>query len=130
MKSKWNVLCIAMVMAMVMACKNDVTEASNATVTFLEPAMGDTLQLGEELHAEGTVQANGEMHGYELVFTNLTNGELLYDGVSDDHAESYSFHEHWINSVSDTSMVAVEIIVQLDHEGNTQSKRLEVVCLP
>ena len=130
MKSKWNVLSIAIIMSMTMACKDEVTEVSRATITFVEPAMGDTLQSGEELHAEGTVQGNVELHGYELSFINLTTGEVLYNGVSETDAQSYSFHEHWINNVSDTSRVAVEVVVELDHDGNTQSKRVEVVCLP
>jgi hypothetical protein len=130
MKSNWNLWFIAGVIVMTTACKNDVVEASSATISFVEPSVGDTLQLGEELHAEGTVQGNGEMHGYELSFTNLANGEVLYDGVSDAHAESYAFHEHWVNNVSDTSRVEVEIIAILDHEGHTQSKKIEVVCLP
>jgi hypothetical protein len=101
-----------------------------ATISFTEPAIGDTLALGEELHAEGTVTADGEMHGYTLSFYNVTTGQTIYTGSTENHSDAYSFHEHWVNNVSDTSTIRVRLEVVIDHDGNTTKKDINVVCLP
>lgn len=129
MKTNWSIFFIILVVS-ISACKRDVAPASDATITFIEPAVGDTIALGEELHAEGMVEGNGEMHGYQLIFTNQTNQTTVLNLSSDTHAETYSFHEHWVNNVSDTSIIDVKIIVELDHDGNTKEKAVQIVCLP
>ncbi len=106
------------------------TEASTATINFIEPIIGDTIAFGEELHCEGTVLGNGELHGYTLTMVNLLNNQTVYSTSSSAHAESYVFHEHWVNNVTDTATIKVLLEVELDHDGNKSAKELNVVCLP
>lgn len=111
------------------ACEKP-TEASEATINFMEPVVGDTIAYGAELHCEGTVVGNGELHGYSLSLINLINNQTVYSATSEVHAESYVFHEHWVNNVSDTTLVKVILEVELDHDGGKTSKEITVVCLP
>ena len=104
--------------------------ASTATITFLEPTSGDTLHIGEKLHVEGTIQGDGEMHGYSLSMTNKNTGESVYMANSDTHAESYAIHEHWTNNVSDTATIKILVEVELNHDGMKTAKEINVVCLP
>jgi hypothetical protein len=104
--------------------------ATNATINFIEPTAGDTLQFGEELHIEGTIQGDGELHGYSLSLINSTTGQTLLSNSTHDHAETFSFHEHWNNNVTDTSNVKIVVAVDLDHDGEKTSKEINVVCLP
>lgn len=104
--------------------------ASTATITFLEPTSGDTLHIGEKLHVEGTIQGDGEMHGYSLSMTNKNTGESLFNAISETHAQSYSIHEHWTNNVSDTATIKILVEVELNHDGMKTSKEINVVCLP
>ena len=114
---------------LVVACKKQA-EASVATINFIEPTVGDTIAFGEELHCEGTVLGNGELHGYTLTMVNLLNNQTVYSASSSAHAESYVFHEHWVNNVTDTATIKVLLEVELDHDGNKSAKELNVVCLP
>ena len=111
------------------SCKKPA-EASVATINFIEPTVGDTIAFGEELHCEGTVLGNGELHGYTLTMVNLLNNQTVYSASSSAHAESYVFHEHWVNNVTDTATIKVLLEVELDHDGNKSTKELNVVCLP
>jgi hypothetical protein len=104
--------------------------ATTATINFLEPTAGDTLQFGEELHAEGTIKGDGELHGYSLNIINQTTTATLLSKSASDHAETYSFHEHWINNVTDTTNVKILVEVEINHDGVKTSKEINVVCLP
>jgi hypothetical protein len=104
--------------------------ATTATINFLEPTAGDTLQFGEELHAEGTIKGDGELHGYSLNIINQTTSATLLSKSASDHAETYSFHEHWINNMTDTTNVKILVEVEINHDGVKTSKEINVVCLP
>jgi len=109
---------------------NKHNNATTATINFLEPTAGDTLQFGEELHAEGTIKGDGELHGYSLNIINQTTSATLLSKSASDHAETYSFHEHWINNMTDTTNVKILVEVEINHDGVKTSKEINVVCLP
>jgi hypothetical protein len=54
----------------------------------------------------------------------------LLSKSASDHAETYSFHEHWINNVTDTTNVKILVEVEINHNGGKTSKEINVVCLP
>ncbi len=105
-------------------------EASKADITIYEPIANDTVAFNDSVHFEGSILGDGELHGYTLSFTNSTTGASLFSVTAVTHATSYSFHEHWLNNVTDTTIVNVKVEVELDHEGHKTSKDINVVCLP
>lgn len=115
--------------ALIYSCEKPA-EATTATINFIEPAVGDTIHLGEELHVEGTVSGDGELHGYTLKIENTITSEIVKTGSTSNHAKSYVFHEHWVNNVSEPSLMKVTLEVELNQDGKKTSKELNVVCLP
>ena len=105
-------------------------EATTAEINLIEPNEGDTILFGEELHAEGTIKGDGELHGYSLNMINQTTSATLLSKSASDHAETYSFHEHWINNVTDTTNVKILVEVEINNDGGKTSKEINVVCLP
>jgi hypothetical protein len=120
------IICLAVIL---FSCKKH-NGATSAIITFIEPTEGDILQFGEELHIEGTIQGDGELHGYSLSLINSTTGQTLLSNSTHDHAETFSFHEHWSNNLTDTSNVKIIVVADLDHDGGKTSKEINVVCLP
>lgn len=121
---------VMMVIGTLTACHKDNHEEVTATISFMEPTDGDTIALNEELHAEGTILGSAELHGYTLTMKNITTNEELLNVSSIGHASSYAFHEHWVNTVSDTSTIQIVVAVELDHDGNKTSKTINIVALP
>ena len=115
-----------------LGCEKEELEPKNVTaeITITEPSLNDTIMFNEEMHFEGTIQGSAELHGYQVWFVNATTDSVLYNQVYDVHADSYNFHEHWVNTVSDTSLVKLKIDVTKDHEGNHETKEINVICLP
>jgi hypothetical protein len=126
---KFVFISLSILLILLMSCHKH-NEATKADITLIEPMEGDTLLFGEELHAEGTIIGDGELHGYSLNIINQTSGLTLLSRSSSDHAETYSFHEHWVNSVTDTSNVKIILEVELNHDGVKTSKEINVVCFP
>jgi hypothetical protein len=120
----------ALFLFVVVSCHKDEHEEISATISFVEPSITDTLAFNEELHAEGTIVGSAELHGYTLSMTNITTNEELFSATASNHSPSYAFHEHWVNNVSDTSIIRINVIVILDHEGNTETKTIDLVALP
>lgn len=129
MKKIKLIITILIGMSTVIACKKD-EPATTAVIEFIEPSSMDTIISGEELHAEGTIVGNNEMHGYSLKMVNETTNEVLVNIASSSHATSYAFHEHWVNNVTQNAVVAVTITANLDDAGNQATKTVKVVCLP
>jgi hypothetical protein len=105
-------------------------ENATATINLMEPMENDTLAFGTELHMHGTIVGTGELHGYSLTLKNLTNDSIVYSAANTTHQETYSFDEHWVNNVTDTTLVQVSVDVEIDHDGTKTSKLVNLVCLP
>ncbi|MCE3294742.1 MAG: hypothetical protein K0R65_456 [Crocinitomicaceae bacterium] len=114
------------------SCKKDKEDETNATasINITEPGLNDTIAAGEELHVEGVISGTGELHGYVITLRNAADQAVFLTADYDSHATSYNFHEHWVNTVTDTTIVTVKVDVTEDHDGNHEVKELNVVCLP
>jgi hypothetical protein len=129
MKSKINYFILFSVLFIgLTACHKD--ENVTATINLMEPMENDTIPFGTELHMHGTIVGTGELHGYSLTLKNLTNDTIVYSSTNSTHQESYAFDEHWVNNVTDTSLIQVSVVVEVDHDGNKESKTVNLVCLP
>ncbi len=110
--------------------KEEIETPVSATISVVEPSLNDTIFLGQELHIEGTIVGTDNMHGYVISARNSVTDSVLFTANNDIHAAAYNFHEHWVNNVSDTTLVTVKVDVTKDHEGNHEIKEVNVVCLP
>ena len=105
-------------------------EASKADITIYEPTANDTVAFNDSVHFEGSILGDGELHGYTLSYTNSTTGASLFSVTAETHATSYAFHEHWLNNLTDTTVVNVKVEVEINHDGDIVSKEVNFVCLP
>ena len=127
--NKNKIAYIALVGLLAVSChkhEEDVT----ATINLMEPMENDTIALGEELHMHGTITGSDELHGYRLTLLNTENQTVLFNANTTTHEISYAFDEHWVNAVTDTTNLEVQVEVELDHDGNKTTKKVHLVALP
>jgi hypothetical protein len=118
-------------LSLIVSCKKKVEETPvTASISISSISENDTVLPSEALHLTGTIAGSAEMHGYTVTFTNLTTGNPVFSKVYDLHSANYSVDETWTNNVSDTSTVQLKIVVEKDHDGNLETKTINVVCLP
>jgi hypothetical protein len=118
-------------LSLIVSCKKKIEEAPvTANISISSISENDTILPSDALHLSGTITGSAEMHGYTVTFTNLTTGNPVFSKVYDLHSASYTLDETWTNNVSDTSTVQLKIVVEKDHDGNLETKTINVVCLP
>ena len=110
--------------------KDEVDGATNVEIVFTEPSVNDTVFFSNQVHAEGTIVGDKSMEGYTLSLINESNGTVLYTNTYNVQSDSYNFHEHWTNNLSDTTLVKIRVEVTKDKNGNKATKETHVVCLP
>lgn len=112
------------------SCKKNDDAASNIEINFTLPKLNDTIASWNQIHAEGTIQASGNMTGYKVSILRQADESILYEKMYDIQAPAYNFHDHWINSLYDTTNVIVKVDAFSSNEANNASKKVNVVCLP
>ncbi|OFZ22896.1 MAG: hypothetical protein A3D92_03175 [Bacteroidetes bacterium RIFCSPHIGHO2_02_FULL_44_7] len=112
------------------SCKKEENGATSVDIVFTEPAASDTVLSYNQVHAEGTIVGDGTMEGYTVSLIDAGNGTVLYTNMYDVQAQSYNFHEHWTNNLSDTTLVNVRVVANMDKNGNTSTREVQVLCLP
>ena len=111
------------------ACKKD-EKATNVSFVFNEPLSGDTIQSYNSLHVDGSVSADGNMYGYSVTLRNKNTNSIVYEKSYDTKSKAYNFHEHWLNNVTDTALITVQVAVKLDKNGTLQTGEASAICLP
>src|SRR5690606_28638488 len=119
------------------SCKDDdekvdpKTPASEAAIiTFTSPAMHSVYNQGQIVTVAGKIEAEKEIHGYKIIIRNKTaNTETV---IKDDHAHGtqVDFSAEWPTQVSQHADMEAEVIVTLDHNDNTISKKVGFHCMP
>ena len=115
------------------SCSNDSDDPKpqhTATITFTSPAEHATINGGDTAIIAGTITSNEQIHGYKIYVRNTTTGAdtLLVDDHA--HATQVPFSGVWINDVTAHSEIEAEVVVTLDHDGNTASKKLHFHAMP
>jgi len=121
---------ILLTSALFMACKNDVHLAAHATINITSPAAGDTIPPSDTLALAAIITSDIDIHGYTATLTNTTTNAVLWTSFSEDHMSAYTIAGSYINAVSDTSSMKFKVIAEIDHDGGTQEKEVNFVCLP
>lgn len=129
---KYNLILIVTLGFLTISCNkhDEHNHEVTATINLLEPMENDTIAFGTELHMHGTITGSDELHGYNLSLLNTDNATTLFSASATNHQTSYSFDEHWVNTVTDTTHLEVQVEVELDHDGNKTTKFVHLVALP
>lgn len=116
-------------LALYTGCKKmDMTPTIEVSFTIDQPTENANITFDEYLHMEGTINGTGSLHGYTIELIDQADNSVDYSNSSSTHASEYYFHEHFQNTVSQTTNYTLQIEVNLDHDsGATETKDLNVV---
>ena len=117
MKTKVILLLLSIAL---LGCKKESGEATSATITIYSPELNEVIAFGEEVHVEGTIVADGEIHGYKVYLRDEEGNDLLNGGQDHVHGDAFAIHEHWTNTVSVSTEVTVLVEVLLNHKGDKE----------
>lgn len=115
---------------LLITCKKEEHLEANVTVSITSPAAGDTIQPGDTLALAAAITSDIDIHGYTATLTNTTTNAVLWTNSSEEHMTNYTIAGSYINTVADTSNMKFKVIAEIDHDGETQEKEINFVCLP
>lgn len=105
------------------SCKKDKStedEAVTAVVTITNPHDGDTIQ--GNFAVTGTIHGSASLHGYQITLTNTWNDSIIYQNEVHDHAADFTVNQAITHGFSSFTPLKLDLVVALDHDGNTTSK--------
>ena len=114
------------------ACNNDDDDVVPAAeITITTPADGGIVNAGESVAITGTIAGNTEIHGYTLTVRQKSDSKVLFTKEIHDHSKDITINETWaVDTVAKYKELEMEILATLDHDGNTQSKKITLYALP
>lgn len=121
-------------LAAVTSCKkddhSDGSHQNTATITIASPVAGSVYGINDTVHIRAFVVGQQVLHGYEVHIRKVSDGLVAFSRDVHLDATSYDIREEFVNNVSEQHDMELEIVVVLDHEGNTASKKVVFRCNP
>jgi hypothetical protein len=114
------------------ACKKDKSpeteaeeEHATALITLTSPNENDTIQ--GNFVVTGTIAGTSNLHGYQVTVTNTLNDSIVYQHDIDDHVADFTINQSVIQPYTTFTPFKLEVVVALDHDGNTVNKIVHFV---
>lgn len=125
MKTIFSLVISALLFAACTKHKDDVEDAApKATFEFTSPAQGAFYNSGDSVLIQGTATAAATMHGYDVIIRKPSDTAKLFFQHYHDHKTTLNIDTRWkADEIHNTNLQA-EVIVYLDHEGHTDSKKV------
>ncbi len=117
----------------VFSCKKETSEPtviSDPTFNLTSPVLNETYNFGDTIKVIGSISADYDLHGYNVIIKNLKTGMNVLNQGYHLHQSSYTIDEAWKNTVVDTSEMKITVDVAIDHDGTLKSFERIVTCYP
>lgn len=121
---------IPLLFILLLACNKNTVDATDATINIHSPELNEVYAFGEEVHVEGTIVSDGEIHGYKVYLRDEQGNNLYEGGQAHVHGDAFAIHEHWTNNILQSTQVKVLVEVSLNHSGDKATKEVIFTCLP
>ncbi len=108
----------------------DTPASSLASITIYQPTSGQTYASGDTVFADIHIQADVDLHGYQVFLINETASDTVWQVQKDAHQGVFHLDSLWINNVTDHSDMLFEVHAIIDHEGSRNSKSVTFHCHP
>ncbi|MFN4886655.1 MAG: hypothetical protein ACK5HD_10620 [Bacteroidota bacterium] len=123
-----NYFALVVVLFTLISCHRH--DENNATITISSPDPAVYFVGGDTIFIQGSVVAESEMHGMTIQLLNDANDSVMYTYSNEEHLASYTFNQFYVNQVAEHMDVRLEVVVELDHDGNEAKKTMLLHLYP
>lgn len=104
--------------------KDDIEEHIPAyTISFSSPASSTMYQFGDSVSIQATAISAETIHGYDLIIRKSNDTTKLFLQHVHDHNDTLAVNKKWKNTITGPANMEAQIILYLDHNGHTGSKK-------
>jgi hypothetical protein len=128
--TKYIILIMAGCLTLAAACKKKTENTPEPTIdiNLQSPTAGATYAYGDTVWVKAHVSSPVELHGYEWRIKNKTTNMVAATGDDHIHGKEIDISGYWINDVSATAQMDVEVVVEIDHDGDESEKEISITC--
>ena len=113
------------------ACKKDKhddhdhEDHATALIILTNPLENDTIQ--GNFSVTGSIVGSANLHGYLVTVKNALNDSIVYQNEVHDHLAEFTINQAITNPFTVYTPLKLEVVVALDHDGNTETKTVHFV---
>jgi hypothetical protein len=110
------------------SCKKSGETVPEPTIiiNIQSPVEGMVLAQGDTLYLNATISSPVEIHGYEWKIKDKANGTDLKWVTEHAHGKNFTISGEYVNQVSAKTEAELEIVVEVNHEGEEARKTVSV----
>lgn len=128
-----RILLILVFCALAGSCQKSntaVADPARVKIAITTPADGQMFTSKDTVHISGSVQYEGEMHGYEVTITDTATGIIVYDEAQHVHTDHFEINGKWTTTVTKPVVFRMVVASSIDHGGDTARKELYFTMTP
>lgn len=115
------------------ACQKKETKTidlNNLKFNISKPAEAAVYQKGDSVFIKANASYTEQLHGYSLQISNKSTQEVYFDIDEHLHDSQFNIDTFWVDSLSKQADLLLKLRVEIDHEGNEDSKELNFYTIP
>jgi hypothetical protein len=105
-------------------------KVNNAYFSITSPEVQSYYVGGDTIRIIASVVGDSELYGLSVQLLNDANDSVLFTYSNEEHLTSYNFNQFYVNQVTEHMDVRLEVIAELDHEGNEAKKTMLLHLYP
>lgn len=109
--------------------KNDDHHTSQPAFAITNPAEGQVFHKNDSVKINAVIQSEDEMHGYRMSITTA-NGDTVFTKSDHAHSAKIDISEVWVDTLSGTNALKLNITATIDHDGTTAAKCISFTSEP
>ena len=104
--------------------KGDIEEnLPVATINFESPTLSSVYSNGDSVTIKGTAISTATVHGYDVIIRKVNDTTTLFFKNVHNHKDSLFINQKWKNTVPVAGTMEAQVVLYLDHEGHTGTKK-------
>lgn len=114
--------------ASIVGCNKE--NVNNAYFSIISPEVQSYYVGGDTIRIIGSVVGDSELYGLSVQLLNDANDSVMYTYSNEEHLASYTFDQFYVNQVAEHMDVRLEVVAELDHDGNEAKKTMLLHLYP
>ena len=127
-----DIICLLAGLLTLASCAKTESSPVLPEIAFnvVAPQPGANYANGDTVQISAAVNSPVDLHGYTWQVVNKSSQEVLASADEHAHGRSLAIHGAWVNNVSESTSATVVLTVEIDHEGHTASKTIDISLNP
>lgn len=109
------------------ACQKKETkiiDTNNLKLNISKPIEAQTFKKGDTVFIKANATYTEQLHGYSLKISNKNKQQVYFDLEAHLHDATFGIDTFWLDNSSENAELLLKLTVEVDHNGNEDSKEV------